>query len=108
MKSWLRVCWTVAAAALLSGVWVSAQDETADETPRSTSVVERTGARLVQLDVTLRGPAKSLEALGSKPSLIPGVYNWLRGNAALRLLPRSVLALAARAVMSKRVPQARR
>jgi short-subunit dehydrogenase len=52
--------------------------------------------------------AKSLEALGRKPSLIPGVYNWLRGNAALRLLPRSVLALAARTVMSKRVPQARR
>jgi len=51
--------------------------------------------------------AKSLDALGRKPSLIPGVYNWLRGNAAIRLLPRSLLTLAARIVMSKRIPQAR-
>ena len=51
--------------------------------------------------------AKSLDALGRKPSLIPGVFNWLRGNAAIRLLPRSVLALAARIVMSHRVPQER-
>jgi short-subunit dehydrogenase len=51
--------------------------------------------------------AKSLDALGRKPSLIPGVFNWLRGNAAIRLFPRSVLALAARIVMSHRVPQAR-
>jgi hypothetical protein len=52
--------------------------------------------------------AKSLEALGRKPSLVPGLLNWLRGNAAIRLLPRSLLTLAARNVMSKRVPQARR
>ena len=51
--------------------------------------------------------AKSLEALGRKPSLVPGVVNWLRGNAAIRLLPRSLLTLAARSVMSKRVPRAR-
>jgi short-subunit dehydrogenase len=51
--------------------------------------------------------AKSLDALGRKPSLVPGVINWLRGNAAIRLLPRSVLALAARIVMAKRIPQAR-
>jgi hypothetical protein len=51
--------------------------------------------------------AKSLDALGRKPSLVPGVVNWLRGNAAIRLLPRSLLTLAARSVMSKRVPQAR-
>jgi len=51
--------------------------------------------------------AKSLDALGRKPSLIPGVYNWLRGNAAFRLLPRSLLTLAARIVMSGRIPQAR-
>jgi hypothetical protein len=58
-----RVLWTLPAVALLLGVGVSAQDEADDESPRSTSVVERTGARLVQLDVTLRGPAKSLDAL---------------------------------------------
>jgi hypothetical protein len=52
--------------------------------------------------------AKSLDALGRKPSLIPGVFNWLRGNAAIRLLPRSVLTLAARSVMARRIPQARR
>ena len=51
--------------------------------------------------------AKSLDALGRKPSLIPGLFNWLRGNAAVRLLPRSLLTLAARIVMSHRVPQAR-
>jgi short-subunit dehydrogenase len=52
--------------------------------------------------------AKSLDALGRKPSLIPGVYNWLRGNAGTRLLPRSVLAIAARIVMARRIPQERR
>jgi short-subunit dehydrogenase len=52
--------------------------------------------------------ARSLDALGKKPSLIPGLFNWLRGNAALRLLPRSLLALAARNVMSHRVPESRR
>ena len=51
--------------------------------------------------------AKSLDALGKKPSLIPGVFNWLRGNAAIRLLPRSVLTLAARFVMEKRISQDR-
>jgi VWFA-related protein len=58
-----RACWTVVALTLLIGVLVAAAEETADEEPRTTSVVERTGARLVQLDVTLRGPAKTLEAL---------------------------------------------
>jgi short-subunit dehydrogenase len=52
--------------------------------------------------------AKSLDALGRKPSLIPGVFNWLRGNAGIRLLPRSVLTLVARSVMARRIPQARR
>jgi short-subunit dehydrogenase len=52
--------------------------------------------------------AKSLDALGRKPSLVPGVFNWLRGNAAIRLLPRSLLALAAGAVEARRVPQERR
>jgi len=52
--------------------------------------------------------AKSLDALGKKPSLVPGVINWLRGNAAIRLLPRSVLTLAAQRVMSGRIPRARR
>jgi short-subunit dehydrogenase len=48
--------------------------------------------------------AKSLDALGRKPSLVPGVFNWLRGNAGIRLLPRSLLALVARAVMARRIP----
>jgi short-subunit dehydrogenase len=52
--------------------------------------------------------AKSLDALGRKPSLITGVSNWMRANAAIRLLPRSVLTLAARSVMARRIPQARR
>jgi hypothetical protein len=32
----------------------------------------------------------------------------MRANAAIRLLPRSVLTLAARSVMARRIPQARR
>ena len=51
--------------------------------------------------------AKSLDALGRKPSLITGVFNWMRANAAVRLLPRSLLALAARSVMARRIPQDR-
>jgi short-subunit dehydrogenase len=47
---------------------------------------------------------KSLDALGRKPSLITGVSNWMRANAAVRLLPRSLLALAARSVMVRRIP----
>jgi short-subunit dehydrogenase len=52
--------------------------------------------------------AKSLAALGRKPSLITGVSNWIRANAAIRLLPRSILTLAAGRIMSARIPQARR
>jgi short-subunit dehydrogenase len=48
--------------------------------------------------------AKTLDALGRKPSLITGVFNWMRANAAVRLLPRSLLALAARSVMARRIP----
>jgi hypothetical protein len=51
---------------------------------------------------------KSLRALGRKPTLITGVFNWMRANAAIRLLPRSVLTLAAKAVEARRIPQARR
>ena len=51
--------------------------------------------------------AKSLDALGRKPSLITGVSNWMRANAGIRLLPRSLLTLAARAVVARRIPQAR-
>lgn len=51
---------------------------------------------------------KSFHALGRKPTLITGVFNWMRANAAIRLLPRSVLTLAARTVEARRIPQARR
>jgi hypothetical protein len=34
--------------------------------------------------------------------------HWLRGNAAMRLLPRSLLVLAAKAVMEKQTPADRR
>ena len=60
----VRASWTLPTLVLLLSVWVPAQEgDTDDETPRSTSMVERAGARLVQLDVTLRGPASTLDAL---------------------------------------------
>ena len=48
--------------------------------------------------------ATALDALGRQPSVISGWFNWLRANAAYRLVPRSVLALAAKQVFSNSVP----
>jgi hypothetical protein len=57
-------------------------------------------------------PAKvvrtALRALGHQPSVVSGLGNWLLANAAMRLLPRSVLALAAKGVMEKQTPEAMR
>jgi hypothetical protein len=50
----------------------------------------------------------ALEALGKQPSVTSGWFNWLRGNAAARLLPRSLLALLAKDVMAKQTPEAMR
>jgi short-subunit dehydrogenase len=47
----------------------------------------------------------ALRALGRQPSVVSGVHNWLRANAAVRLLPRSLLALAAKQVMEKQTPE---
>jgi short-subunit dehydrogenase len=49
--------------------------------------------------------AVALRALGHQPSVISGVFNWLRANAAMRLAPRSVVALAARKVMEPQTPR---
>ena len=46
----------------------------------------------------------ALRALGRQPSVVSGVSNWLRANAAFRLLPRSVLSLVAKDVMEKQTP----
>ncbi len=43
----------------------------------------------------------ALVALGHQPSVIVGWFNWLRANAGMRLLPRSVLALVAKGVIAK-------
>jgi hypothetical protein len=43
----------------------------------------------------------ALEALGHQPSVISGWFNWARANAGMRLLPRSVLALAAKRVIAR-------
>jgi hypothetical protein len=48
--------------------------------------------------------ATALDALGRQPSVISGWFNWLRANAASRLVPRSVLALAAKRVFEPMVP----
>jgi len=49
--------------------------------------------------------AAALEALGRRPTLIPGLKNWLRGVLGPRLLPRSLLAHAARDVVAKQIPE---
>jgi short-subunit dehydrogenase len=50
----------------------------------------------------------ALRALGRQPSVVSGVHNWLRANAAVRLLPRSLLALVAKQVMEKQTPESMR
>jgi hypothetical protein len=45
--------------------------------------------------------ADALAALGQQPSVIHGWFNWARANAGMRLLPRSLLALAAKRVIAK-------
>jgi short-subunit dehydrogenase len=45
--------------------------------------------------------ADALAALGHQPSVIAGWFNWLRANAGMRLLPRSVLTLIAKRVIAK-------
>jgi len=50
----------------------------------------------------------ALRALGEQPSVISGAFNWLRANLAYRLLPRSVLALVAKSVVARQVPDAMR
>jgi hypothetical protein len=52
--------------------------------------------------------AVALERLGRQPSIAVGWWPWLRGNAGMRLLPRSLLALAAKDVVARQVPVGRR
>jgi hypothetical protein len=57
-------------------------------------------------------PAKvvrvALRALGHQPSVVSGVFNWLRANAAARLAPRSLLTLVAKDVMARQTPESMR
>lgn len=48
--------------------------------------------------------ALALRALGRQPSVVSGWLNWLRANAASRLLPRPLVAFAARDVMARQIP----
>jgi len=50
----------------------------------------------------------ALRALGRQPSVVSGGFNWLRANAAVRLLPRSLLSLIAKQVMARQTPEAMR
>ena len=50
----------------------------------------------------------ALRALGQQPSVMSGAYNWLRANAAMRLAPRSLLALVAKQVMAGQTPESLR
>jgi short-subunit dehydrogenase len=47
----------------------------------------------------------ALNALGHQPSLISGWFNWLRANAAVRLMPRSLVVLVAGRVMAQWAPE---
>lgn len=51
---------------------------------------------------------EALDSLAHGPSLIPGWKPWLRGNAGMRLLPRSWLSLAALAFTAQQTPEERR
>jgi short-subunit dehydrogenase len=46
----------------------------------------------------------ALDALGQQPSVISGWFNYLRANAAMRLLPRSTAALVAHSFTKKQTP----
>lgn len=50
----------------------------------------------------------ALRALGQQPSAVSGVFNWLRANVAMRLMPRSLLALIAKQVMAAQTPESMR
>jgi uncharacterized protein len=50
----------------------------------------------------------ALHALGQQPSVVSGLLNWLRANAAARLAPRSLLTLVAKDVMARQTPDAMR
>jgi hypothetical protein len=50
----------------------------------------------------------ALRALGQQPSVVSGAFNWLRANGAMRLLPRSLLALVAKEVMARQTPESMR
>jgi len=52
--------------------------------------------------------ATALEALGCRPAVIPGWWNWLRANVAMRLLPRELVAHLAREVMARQTPPEQR
>jgi len=49
--------------------------------------------------------ALALEALGKQPGVVFGWWNWLRANAAGRLLPRSLAAHLGRDVMARQTPE---
>ena len=46
----------------------------------------------------------ALDALGRQSSVVSGWFNWLRANAATRLLPRRMLAYIAGGVVSRQTP----
>jgi short-subunit dehydrogenase len=48
--------------------------------------------------------AIALEALGQQPSVATRWLHWLRGNAGMRLLPRSLLVLAAKDYTARQTP----
>jgi short-subunit dehydrogenase len=50
----------------------------------------------------------ALDHLGAQPSVAVGWWPWLRGNLGMRVLPRSLLALATRRFVERQTPPERR
>ena len=46
---------------------------------------------------------RALDALGQQAVLVPSWFDWLRANAAARLVPRSLATALARDVFAKRL-----
>ncbi|MGE4652149.1 MAG: SDR family NAD(P)-dependent oxidoreductase [Myxococcota bacterium] len=61
------------------------------------------GERPLRGEPPARVVEEALNALGRQSSLIPGWWDWLRANAAARLVPRRVAAFVARDVFARRL-----
>lgn len=69
-----------------------------------TEFQELAGERKLYGDPPSQVVESALDALGEQATLIPSWFDWLRANAARRLVPRSFATAAARDVFVRRLP----